>query len=337
MRDARDLLVLLGDAALGVDQEQADLGSLHRHVGTENAEMLNAVVDLGLAADACRVDKGKGADLVFHLCIHRVTRGACDVGNDQTVFADELVDDGGFSRIGLSDDGDVNAVVLLLLRVPLTECVDAGIQQISRSASVDGGNADGIHIKAQLVELIEFHGRPSYAVTLVDAGDDGLSALFEHNGDVAVAGGQSRSDVAHKDDDVCRVNGKLSLHAHLREDDVVGLGLNASRVDHGQLFAAPLGLAVDAVTRNTGGVLHNGATLADQFIKQGTFANVGASHDGDNRICHSILSNSFFIPFPAEPEGAPRRRSCRDGRECCRARAKARPASYRPKRCPRLP
>ena len=197
VRDARDLLVLLGDAGLGVDQEQADLGPLHRHMGAENAEMLDAVIDLGLAANACRVDEGKGADLVLQSRVHSVARGACDVGDDQAVLADELVDDGGFARVGLADDGYVNAVVLGLLRLPLTKGVDAGVEQISRAAAVNGGYADGLLVKAKLVELIELHGRPSYAVTLVDAGHDGLAALLEHDGDVAVAGGESRADVAH--------------------------------------------------------------------------------------------------------------------------------------------
>ena len=38
-------------------------------------------------------------------------------------------------------------------------------------------------------------------------------------------------------------------------------------IDDGELFAAPFGLAVDTVTGDTGRVLHDGATLADELIE----------------------------------------------------------------------
>ena len=120
---------------------------------------------------------------------------------------------------------------------------------------------------------------------------DWLSRLFEHDRNLAVICGQPCADVAHEDDDVCRINGDLRLQSHLREDDIVGLGLNSARVDEDHFAASPFGFAVNTVAGDTGGVLDDRTALADQFIKQSTFTNVGASHDGDNRFCHnSVLS-----------------------------------------------
>ena len=74
----------------------------------------------------------------------------------------------------------------------------------------------------------------------------------------------------------------LCLEFHLGENDVVGLRLNTAGVNEGQLSAAPLALAVDAVTGDAGGVLHNGAALADELVEKRAFAHIGAAHDGHN-------------------------------------------------------
>ena len=55
----------------------------------------------------------------------------------------------------------------------------------------------------------------SYAVALVDGGNDRLAALFEHDRDLSVVGREARLHVAQKHDDVRRLHGKLGLHAHL--------------------------------------------------------------------------------------------------------------------------
>ena len=44
---------------------------------------------------------------------NRVTGGARDVRNDHAVLPEEAVDDGGFARVGLTDDGDLDAALLL--------------------------------------------------------------------------------------------------------------------------------------------------------------------------------------------------------------------------------
>ena len=151
---------------------------------------------------------------------------------------------------------------------------------------MERGERDGLAVKAQLVKFIELVGDVAYLIRLVDGKNDGLSAFFEHHGDVAVVCKQSRTNIAHKDDGVRHLNGDLCLVAHLRENDIVGLGLDAARVDDGEAAPSPLAIAVNAVARDTGGVLYDTSALADQFIKQCTFADVGASNDGNHRLCH---------------------------------------------------
>ena len=284
--NARDLLVLLGDAHRGIDHDEADVSPLHRHVGAEDAVLLHLIPDLGLAADACGVDEGEGAPLIDQAGVHRVTGGARDIRDDHAVLPEETVDDGGLSGVGLTDDGDLDAALLLLALLPVGESVTAGVQNVACARAVDRGHGDGVEVKAQLVELVVFVGQMTHAVALVDAGDDGLAALLEHDGDIAVGGGEARADVAHEDDGIGIVNGHLSLHLHLGQDDIVGAGLDTAGVDEDELAAVPFGLAVDAVTGDTGGVLHDGAALTDELVEQGRFTDVGTANDGDDRLGH---------------------------------------------------
>ena len=46
--------------------------------------------------------------------------------------------------VRLTDDGDLDAVVLFLRLVRLREVREAGIQQVAGAVTVHGGNGDGI-------------------------------------------------------------------------------------------------------------------------------------------------------------------------------------------------
>ncbi len=147
---------------------------------------------------------------------------------------------------------------------------------------MDGGHCHGILLKAQLVEFVVLIGQVAGAVALVDGGDNRFSAPLEHDRDVAVGGGQSGADVAQEHDDIGVINGNLRLHFHLGEDNIVGLRLDSAGVNDDQLLAAPFGFAVNAVARDAGRILHDGAPLADELVEQRGFSHIGAPHDGDN-------------------------------------------------------
>ena len=75
-----------------------------------------------------------------------------------------------------------------------------------------------------------------------------------------------------------------AINVKTLEDDIGGFGLDSSGVDENEPPSSPLGLAVDAVTGDTGSVLHNGAALADELIEKGAFAHVGTPYNGNNRF-----------------------------------------------------
>ena len=140
--------------------------------------------------------------------------------------------------------------------------------------------------QTQIVKLVEFRRRGTGGVALVDAQHHGLAALLQHGGHRLVVGGDTGTQIGHQDNHVSLVDGQLSLGTHLRQDHVVGLGLDTAGIRQHKLAAAPLALRKDAVAGDTGGVLHDGQTLSDQFIKQSGFSHVGTPHHGDNRLSH---------------------------------------------------
>ena len=259
-----------------------DNGEIIPEAFEADKNLIEAASIIGCPVYNCGVNEVEYSVFILNSRINGISRSTRNIGYDNALLAAHTVNNRGFSGVGLTDDGDLDAALLLLALLPIGESLTAGVQKVARARAVDGGNGHGIAIKAQLVELVVFVGKITHAVALVDAGDDGLAALLEHDGDIAVGGGQTRADVAHEDDDVGIVNGDLRLHLHLCQNDIVGLGLDASRVDEDELAAVPFGLAVDAVAGDTGGVLHDGATLADELVKQGGFAYVGSSHNGND-------------------------------------------------------
>ena len=282
MRDPRNLFVLLGNARRCVDQEQADIRALHRRVRPQNAEMLDAILDFRLPPDARRVNKRIEPVLILHRRIHRVARSARDIRNDQAVLPHHAVDNGGLPRVRLADNRHADAVIRLLLVLPIAERVKAGVQKVARAAPVETRQLNRVVIEAQFVEFIVFHRRTAHAVAFVGRQHNRLAALLEHDRNVAVRSGQPRAHVAEEHDHVRRVDCDLRLQFHLRKDHVVGFRLDSARVDQNQFSAAPFGFAVNAVAGHAGRILHDGAPLADEFIEQRALADIRSADNRDN-------------------------------------------------------
>ena len=158
--------------------------------------------------------------------------------------------------------------------------------------AVDGGDGDGV-AQAQVIELVEIRVRDAGGVHLVDGQDDGLAGAQQHRGHLLVRRGKARADVAEEDNDGGVLNGDLRLLAHEIQNLAVAPGLDAAGIDEGELPAAPVALAVDAVPGDAGGILHDGKALAGDLVEEHGLAHVGAAHDGDDGFGHGV-STSFM-------------------------------------------
>ena len=286
-----DLGVLLGDALTGIHHDDADIRTLNGHLGTHDGELLNAVVHLGLAADAGGVYENVLAEFVVHSGIHAVTGGAGHVGHDHTLFTQNEVDEGGLAHVGLADHGHTDALLVLVVGILVGEVLKAGVQQLVGAVAVDGGEGDGI-AQTQRIELIDVGVHMAGGVHLVDAEHHGLAGALQHGGHFLVGGGDAGADLGDENDDIGGVDGQHGLLTHEHEDLVVGTRLDAAGVHDVKDTAPPLALGIKPVAGDAGGILHDGELLPAEAVEEQGLAHVGPSHNGYQRFCH-VIHTSF--------------------------------------------
>lgn len=86
----------------GVEEPKDDGGSLDGLEGALDAYLLYAV---GGEADACCVDESEHDSVDVYAVFDGVSCGAVDVGDNGSLFSEELVEECGLACIGASDDG----------------------------------------------------------------------------------------------------------------------------------------------------------------------------------------------------------------------------------------
>ena len=111
MSNARNLGVLLRKALGSVNHYNADLRSLNRHFRSDNGIFFYLVINTAFSAQTRSIDKNKSAVFVFNNGVRCIAGSARNVGNNHPVFAEHGVDKGGFTHIGLADNGNLYCVI----------------------------------------------------------------------------------------------------------------------------------------------------------------------------------------------------------------------------------
>ena len=159
-----------------------------------------------------------------------------------------------------------------------------GLQQVAQTQHVRG--ADGNRVaQPQLVELIDVVIHAD-VVNLVDNKQDGLLRLAQQVGNFAVVVGQPIAAISKEADNIRRIHGDFGLAAHLGEQHIVAVRVNAAGVDEREAAVLPLHISIDAVAGHAGGILHNGDALSGDSVEKSGFADVGAANDGNKRLRH---------------------------------------------------
>ena len=109
--NAGNLGILFGHAFHRINDQDNYIRTLYGAHRTHNHVMLQVLFDFILAAQTRRIDKHIFPAVKGHIRIHGITGGAGNIGNNQTVFAEHPVDNGGFTHIGLSDNRHTDTVV----------------------------------------------------------------------------------------------------------------------------------------------------------------------------------------------------------------------------------
>ena len=295
-----DSRVLLGDALLGVDQQQRHVAAADGGDGPQHAVALQGfLLDGTFAADAGGVDDIVApAGAAFKMGVDGVPGGAGDVAHHHAVLAQQLIGQAAFAHVGPAHQRQLDLVqavglVLLCLRLG-RQLLDDLFQQIAQAQHVGGGDANGI-AQPQTVELIE-HVVQSRVVQLVHCQQHGLAGAAEQGGHFLIVRGQALPGIAEKADHIRGVNGDFRLVAHLAQQRVVAAGIDAAGIDHGKFPAHPFHVGVDAVPGDAGNILHNGHAMTGDLVKKGGFSHIGAANDGHKRFDVHLLS---FIVSPA--------------------------------------
>jgi hypothetical protein len=95
---------------------------------------------------------------------------------------------------------------------------------------------------------------------------------------------QARGHIDHEQQRGGLVDGSQRLAVDARADDLaLGVGIEAAGVDDAQAMPEVVEVAVAAIAREAGGVVHDRRPAADEAVEQRRLADVGAPDDGEQR------------------------------------------------------
>ena len=277
MRKPRYLGVLLGNAVARIYHDDAHVRSLYRHLRAHDRELLYPLLHLGLSSDSGGVDEHIAANLVFKHGVHRVARRARHVADNEPLFTENTVDKRGLANVGLADNGDLDAVLLLVLVVLIGKFTQAGVKQIAGAVAVNRRYGDRV-AKSQGVKLIHSGVGGAGGVRLVDGKHNRLLRALKHTGDLVIRRRNAGAQVRDQHDDRRGVNGYLRLFTHEQENFAVRGRLNSAGVHNIKFASAPLALGIEPVARDAGGVLNNAQSLPDKAVEKHGLADVRASY-----------------------------------------------------------
>ena len=282
---ACDFGILFGNTIVGINQDQTNIGTLNGIDGTHIGEFFDGIVHLALAAHTGGINEAILAGLVFKVRVDGIAGSTGHVGNNDALFAQNTVQQAGLAHIGLADDGDLDDIILFILSIVLGDIRQNPVQHIAGTVTVDCRGFKEI-ANTQRIELEHIGIYKTDGVTFVDGQTYGFAAFAQHGGNILVRSSDTTANIYHHDDGISQFNADFCLTAHEFQHFAVGVGLNTTGIHQREMTTAPFTFTVNAVTGNTGGVLHDGGTLTGQFIEEHGLAYVGAAHNGHQRFCH---------------------------------------------------
>ena len=277
----------------GVHHQQHDFGEGDGADRVGGGELLELLLDLGLAAQAGGVDQADLAVVPFPFDGDGVAGDAGFRAGQHAVLADQAVDQGRLASVGATDDGDQDRLVggvLLFLEADLR--VIAGQQriEIGHALAVLARNRKRL-AEAERPGLGDA-GVAGAALGLVGGEDHRPLIAAQDAGEDLVARGDALAGVDQEQHHVRFLDGQFGLGAHARFQAVVVDVLEAGRVDQDQVEVAQAAAGEAAVAGDAGPVVDDGELLAGQPVEQRGLADVRPADDGEFEG-HADFLNDF--------------------------------------------
>ena len=108
----RELLLDLGDLLGRIQKEDADIGTQHRVPCAQVREIFDVVGPGLLLADTRGVDREILVTVDVEFDVDGVPGGAGDLGDDHSLLSGERVDQCGLAGVALTDDGELQELLL---------------------------------------------------------------------------------------------------------------------------------------------------------------------------------------------------------------------------------
>ncbi len=102
-RQRRDLQILVVETLCSVQHQNTDVRSIDRAPRSERRVEFNSLFDLRLTSEPRGIDKDYFASVKHHRSVDRVARRSRGIGNNESLLAEQSVDEGGFADIGTPD------------------------------------------------------------------------------------------------------------------------------------------------------------------------------------------------------------------------------------------
>ena len=288
MNHAGDLRILLGHAIVGVDEHQCHIAPANGCNGAKYAVPLQGFILNGtLTANAGSID-----DIVLRAIhagkagINGITSRSGNVGHHGALLSQQPVHQRAFAHIGTADYSQLHHMlcffhfVIIRRRKMLADF----IQQIAQAHHVDSTDGNGIP-NAQLIELIHVVIHAD-VVNLVHHQNDRLMRLPQQVGHFPVVIRQAFPAIGKEADHIRRIHGDFCLTAHLAQQHIFAVGINAAGINQRKLSGQPFHIRIDTIPGNAGGILHDADAVSHNFIEKGRLANIGATNNRHKGSCH---------------------------------------------------
>ena len=277
---AREMRILLGHTLLCVEQQQAHIGLLDRLQRFHDAEFLDRFPDTAALANTGSIDQGEALAVEFVWHRDAITCRARHVKGDNTLLADQPVDERRLANIGSANDGDPDTLLFILFGryVRRWQGLENAVDELAHTTPVCCGDGDGFAGKT--IEFGDGHCRIE-AFALVDDQRDWLAGAPQSFGNGFIAGITAITGIDEKEHMIGLINCLPDLLFHERIDALL-LPAETAGINDDIGEGTDAANAVLAVARQPRQVCNECVARTRQTVEERRFTDIGTPDEGDD-------------------------------------------------------